>query len=44
MTTNEGLQLPARKRRRIEHNPEADHDWDEELQESSNYFTELEAR
>ncbi|KAH8116412.1 TRAUB-domain-containing protein [Phellopilus nigrolimitatus] len=43
MTTNESLDPPSRKRRKIDDESDAGHDWEEELQENSAYFAELES-
>lgn len=43
MTTNETVTAPARKRRKVDQIAEGDRDWEEELQESSAHFAELEA-
>ncbi|KAL5536909.1 BFR2 [Sanghuangporus sanghuang] len=43
ITTNEGVQVPSRKRRRIDYAAEVNPDWEDLVQERSSHFSELEA-
>ncbi|KAL5531670.1 hypothetical protein ACEPAG_4547 [Sanghuangporus baumii] len=43
ITTNEGVQVPSRKRRRIDYAAEVNPDWEDLVQEWSSHFSELEA-
>ena len=43
LISNEALSPPSRKRRKTDGIADEERDWDEELEELSNYFTELES-
>ncbi|KAL5513188.1 BFR2 [Sanghuangporus vaninii] len=43
ISTNEGVQVPSRKRRRIDYAAEVNADWEDLVQERSSHFSELEA-
>ncbi|THH04779.1 hypothetical protein EW145_g5274 [Phellinidium pouzarii] len=43
LTSNESINPPARKRRKLSEHVDVDRDWEEELQSNSMYFAELES-